>query len=328
MEAPSPRRQTSNYHPSVQFTGSQANLLHEPTWSRFYRSVDGRPIETIILGKGPRRIAVLASLHGDEPQSVGIVEELSRHLNAHPELLRGTSVLLVRDPNPDGLEGRTPYNLDGIDLNRNFPGDNWKPLRSRRAGDRSSSAKETQALVRILADYKPQVVLHIKDARSVGIVNYDGEARQVAEQVGDLSGLQVTRDLGKQTTGSIENFATSRLRCPSVTVLFPRDVDIPSAWNKHQDSVLAVIFPCGKSQMPNARKPAPQRDEPSDMTSETAREEDPFEPRVQRSSAGPRRTLPRRSHSVARPSMGMGDDGDFVPRTVPDKGYFELESPP
>lgn len=323
MEAPSPKRQTTNYR----LAGSQANLLHEPRWSRFYRSTDGRPIETAILGNGPRHVVVLASLHGDEPQSVGLVEELSRHLNAHQELLRGSSVLVIRDPNPDGLEGRSPYNLQGVDLNRNFPGENWKPLRSRRSGERSSSAPETKAIVRILADFKPVLVLHLKDARSVGIVNYDGNGQHIAELVGEASGLQVTQDLGRQTTGSIENYATSRLRCVSVTALFPREADVPAAWNKHQESILAAILPAARVDRGDrpAKSESRTLDEPRDMTSETAQEHDPFERKVTRSSAGSKSTLPKR-YGAAKPAFG--DDAEFAPRAIPEKGYVELEPPP
>lgn len=332
LEAPSPKRQTTNYRPGTQFTATDPNnLLREPSWSRFYRSTDRRPIETTVIGKGGRRVAVIASVHGDEPQSVGLVEELSRYLNAHPELLRGSTVLLIRDPNPDGLEGRNPYNIQGIDLNRNFPGENWKMLRSRRSGESPNSAIETRALVRILGDFKPQLLLHIKDARSVGIVNYDGDAEGIAERVSELSGLQLTQGLGKKTTGSVENYVGSRLNSASVTILVPREADTPAAWNKHQESLLAAIFNDAANRT-ETRKPLPPPHqqapdaEPTRTLPDTA-EQDPFEPRVQPSSIPSHRSRPGEIPGIPG-TGGFPASGRSSGRPVPERGYVELSSPP
>ena len=333
LEAPSPKRQTTNYRPGTQFTATDPkNLLREPSWSRFYRSTDRRPIETTIVGKGGRRVAVIASVHGDEPQSVGLVEELSRYLHAHPELVRGSTVLLIRDPNPDGLEGRNPYNIQGIDLNRNFPGDNWKMLRSRRSGETPNSAIETRAMVRILGDFKPQLLLHIKDARSVGIVNYDGDAEAIAERVSELSGLQVTQGLGKKTTGSVENYVGSRLNSASVTILVPREADSPAAWNKHQESLLAAIFN-DTTNRTETRKPLPPPHqqapdaEPTRTLPDTAAEQDPFEPRVQPSSIPMRRSRPGDIPGIPNTGRFPGA-GRASGRPIPEQGYVELSSPP
>ena len=334
LEAPAPKRQSTNYRPGTQFTGTdQRNLTRDPSWSRFYRSTDRKPIETAIVGKGPRHVAVLASVHGDEPQSVGLVEELSRYLHAHPELVRGNSILLVRDPNPDGLEGRSPYNIQGVDLNRNFPSENWKMLRSRRSGERPGSEIETHAIVRILTDFKPQLVLHIKDARSVGIVNYDGGAQPIAERISELSGLQVTQGLGAKTTGSIENFASSRLRSPCVTILVPRETDTPAAWNKHQESLLAAVFndTNGGAIRTETRKPAPVKQAPipdsSQPMTDTA-QQDPFaEPSMQRSSAPGGEALPGEVSGLLR-SSEFPDYSKKSRRPIPERGYVELAPPP
>src|SRR5579872_613505 len=178
IEAPPPRARTSRYRPetkteSVSAAQSQRPaILDDPTWSRYYRSTDRRPIETLMLGSGASRIVVLASLHGDETQSVSLVEELARFLRRHPEQLRSSTVLLVKCPNPDGFAGRSPYNVHGVDLNRNFPSANWQALASDRAGGRGASEVETRHVTRMLGDFHPWLVVHLKDSRNGNVVNF------------------------------------------------------------------------------------------------------------------------------------------------------------
>ncbi|MCY2963758.1 MAG: hypothetical protein NT069_08955, partial [Planctomycetota bacterium] len=69
-------------------------------WNRRYQSTQRRPIETLVFGTGNRRIMVIGSMHGDEPQSVGLVEELALHLRSNPDELVDLKLLLVKSPNP------------------------------------------------------------------------------------------------------------------------------------------------------------------------------------------------------------------------------------
>ncbi|MGE5194427.1 MAG: M14 family zinc carboxypeptidase, partial [Deltaproteobacteria bacterium] len=225
LAAPDPGQHVSRYRPEkgtepVSST-DRPSILDEPRWSRFYRSTDRRPIETLILGTGPSRIAILASLHGDETQSVSLVEELARSLRAHPESLRQATVLLVKCPNPDGFFTRSPYNLHGVDLNRNFPSANWKELQNSRAGARSASEAETRVIVRVLGDFRPKLLVHLKDSRHGGVINYEGEIRARAEQVAGMISSRLVKGLGEKTSGSVENYALTRLNCPSLTLLLP-----------------------------------------------------------------------------------------------------------
>src|SRR5438874_155070 len=91
-EAPAPRSRASRYRPeqpaSPVSSAERPSILDEPAWRPDHRSTDRRPIESLILGSGQSRIAVVSSLHGDETQSVSLVEELARFLRRNPEYLR------------------------------------------------------------------------------------------------------------------------------------------------------------------------------------------------------------------------------------------------
>jgi protein MpaA len=322
LQAPDPKAHTSHYRPETAAepvsSADRPSILDEPTWSRFYRSTDRRPIETLILGSGPSRVAILASLHGDETQSVSLVEDLARSLRGHPEQLRNATVLLVKTPNPDGYFGRSPYNINGVDLNRNFPSNNWKELRNNRAGAAAASEAETRVIVRVLGDFHPGLVVHLKDSRQSGTINYEGEIQTIAEQIAGMNSCQVVRGLGEKTSGSVESYVMTRLACPSLTLLLVREDSDEAAWAKNRDALLAVLGQPGT---------APGADEKSSSFNELP---DPFEePMIHKSSMRRQRSSAADSNGTAATSARSKKREplpDF-PAPVPDHGYLELPPP-
>ncbi|MFN0051616.1 MAG: DUF2817 domain-containing protein [Planctomycetales bacterium] len=291
-------------------------LLEAPTWLRFYRSTQRRPIETLQLGNGRQRIAFLSSLHGDEAQSVAVVEELARYLKGHPESLRNATVLIVRTPNPDGFDVRSPYNVNGVDLNRNFPSDNWADLANTRSGPSAGSEAETRSLVRMLGDFRPTLLVHLKDSRGKAIVNGEGNIQKQAEKVADLVHGQPRMGLGARTSGSVENYALTRLKCPSLTLLLAHEPHADQAWEKNSP---ALFYLLGVNSTPKA-------------TSTDSDEGHPFDqPTIQNSSH--RSTRPDRAASSGtrnqaetRPARSQRTLPDFQ-SAIPDHGYVELPSP-
>jgi hypothetical protein len=90
-------------------------------------SVEGQPIEGFRMGHGPRSLVLVGAIHGSEGNSAALVRDMhdlfahNRHLLA-PEF----SLYIVPALNPDGLQDNVRYNANGVDLNRNWPSDNWQ----------------------------------------------------------------------------------------------------------------------------------------------------------------------------------------------------------
>lgn len=308
VQAPSPKSRTNNYRPTLSLDATANDrpaLFSEPVWNRHYRSTDRRPIETLTLGKGTFRVAVLGSLHGDEVQSVALVDELAHSLQTHPEQLANSTVLLIKSPNPDGFVRRTPHNINGIDLNRNFPSANWQSLSSGRAGSQAASEAETRVVIRLLEDFRPALLVHVKDSRGTATVNYEGPESSRADQVATRNGSQVAHDLGKATSGSVENFADTRLQCPSLTLLIPREPSTSAAWTKHRDALVAAVSPTTGKRLVDPKRPLTNTD--------------PFEsrPTVRPTS----NTIPKTTAPANRPKSAE------FPAPVPAHGYLELPSP-
>ena len=260
-------------------------------------------METLTVGKGLVKIAVLGSLHGDEPQSVGLVEELARELHAHPEMTSQCTVLFIKSANPDGFVRRSPYNLNGVDLNRNFPSANWQLQANNRAGNKSAPEIETRTVIRLLEDFQPELLVHVKDTRGTATVNYEGPDSLRAQQVASRNGSKVAQGLGQATTGSVENYADTRLQCPSLTLLIPRESSTQAAWAKHRDALVAAVAPTTGSRTPSKTKPLSSAD--------------PFE----------ERPTVRMNHKYIPVSTESSKSQPAFPLPVPEHGYFELPPP-
>jgi protein MpaA len=322
LHAPEPRprsgRRRSDSAAAVVSAADRPSILDEPKWSRYFRSTDRRPIESLIVGTGPERIAIISSLHGDETQSVFLLEELARTLRQHSEYLRGATVLLVKSPNPDGFVSRSPYNINGVDLNRNFPSPNWKELRNARAGARAASEAETRVIVRLLSDFHPQVLVHLKDSRQTGFINCEGNIESRGRQLAEMISAQVVQGLGEKTTGSVENYALTRQVCPSLTLVLTREASDEAAWAKNRDMLLAIL------------KQAPSAHPGKDLSNSFDGQPDPFEePTIHKSSMRRRKLAGEETPGNLTTSAQAGDLQplpDF-PAPVPEHGYLELPPP-
>lgn len=290
-------------------------ILDSPSWSGYYRSTERRPIESTVLGNGPQHIAIMASLHGDELQSVALVEELARCLRQNPDTLRQATVLLIKTPNPDGSYKQTPYNPRGVDLNHNFPSANWTVLDNQRSGAKPNSEVETKAIVRLLTDFKPGLLVHLKDSRAAGFVNFEGAAQSQAEQIASLISCQVMQGRGARTTGSVENFAQTKLSCPSLTLLLPREASDEAAWTANREALLSLLEPAaGRNKSKGATG--------DELTNSIREQPDPFEEGAVRNPSRKARPTVRNT-SKTEESSRLPE----FPAPVPETGYLELPPP-
>jgi murein peptide amidase A len=321
LEAPRPK--------SSRPTGPDRSITNV-AWSSYFRSTDRRPIDTAILGTGPQRIAILASMHGDQPQSVALVDLLAKHLKEHPELLEGRSILVIRNPNPDGLFARTPGNSRGVDLNRNFPAPNWKAVVDGVAGANAASEVETRTLMRVLLEFEPKLVVHVRDYARGNFVNVEGEAVAAAERLAEAIDGQVLTGLGQKTTGSLEAYAVAKLNSASVTALLGDAGSPESAWKEYGPGLLAAL----------AAAPSADPARPVATTGAVGAEQatDDFDPDVSSGQslqesdglAEDKERITTRKRPRA-PAI-LDEDADSIEHPskqgpVPSRGYFELPDP-
>ena len=155
--------------------------------------MQGRDIDMFVRAvEAPRRrVLVIGGVHGNEPVSPPVVSGLVQAAIA-PDV----EVWLVPVANPDGSAAGLRCNANGVDLNRNFPWD-WRP---RDGGPAPLSEPETQALVTLVEQLRPDVVIWVH--QPLGYVSSIGPTSSDLEQAyADAAGLGVRSDVTQHGGG-------------------------------------------------------------------------------------------------------------------------------
>ena len=201
-------------------------------------SRQGRPLIAHVFGDGPDTSLLLSTIHGDEYAGTPLLERLGEHLAAQPEWLAGRRVILLPVANPDGYEHRTRYNASGVDLNRNFPAENFR--RKARYGEAPLSEPEAYALHELILEYEPARVVSIH--QPVRVIDWDGPADGLAAAMSEACGLKAKR-IGSRP-GSLGSWFGEKLGRAIITLELPPNVEKLSTdelWDRYGDALLAFV---------------------------------------------------------------------------------------
>jgi len=157
------------------------------------RSVEGRAIHVVEIGRGPRWVAVIGGIHqGNEANTTDLVDLLLEHFRENPDLVpSGVGLALIPDLNPDGAVAGTRENANGVDLNRNWDAD-WQPdsygpsgLVVGGGGTEPFSEPETRALARYLVDrpFLAAIFYHSRGGLVVAGYGDDGGSAELARVI-------------------------------------------------------------------------------------------------------------------------------------------------
>jgi hypothetical protein len=191
-------------------------------WRSEYESTQRRPIQTAILGSGAEHVLVTASLSGNDPASVQLLDALLARLSNQPALLDGRQAVLVRDPHPDGLAEHISVNARGVDLNRNFPSPRFTASPTRETGPHPASEAETRVLLRLLGEAKPSRVIHVRSGNSERpLVTGNAACLELLDQLRNEFAVDIATFDGEFKAGSIEEFAATRLKAQIIVIELP-----------------------------------------------------------------------------------------------------------
>lgn len=188
------------------------------------RSHLGNPLE-VWRPAGPCQMLIFAAIHGEEPETTAALSRALRHLTAPSQ-----HCAVVLAANPDGLVRGTRGNARGVELNRNFPTEDWRPdtvmhrstLDAPRdvelsPGAEPGSEPETQALIALIAELKPEAVVALHAPLAcIDDANDSALGRWLAER----TGLPLVPDVGYATPGSFGTWGAEQ-GLPVVTYEFP-----------------------------------------------------------------------------------------------------------
>jgi len=205
------------------------------------RSVQNRPIETVVVGQGYDATFILAGIHGNEPAGARLAERLAGYLQERPELLQGQQVIILPVANPDGIARGTRFNANGVDLNRNFASANRQ--NNAQNGYSALSEPEARVIHQLIRQYRPDRIVSIHEPLTC--IDYDGPATALASHMAQHCDLPIRR-LGAQP-GSLGSYAGLTLRIPIITLELPTNaeqLDQDSLWQRYGPAlVAAVVYP-------------------------------------------------------------------------------------
>ncbi len=204
-------------------------------------SVEGLAIQAAVMGAEDGVTLVLGGMHGDEPEGAYVIRMLIELLLREPCWIEGSKVVLLPEVNPDGLVRGTRVNANRVDINRNFPTRNWNPTaRDGRyhSGPRAASEPETQAILRLLDEFRPAKIVSIH--APLHQVNFDGPAAELAREMARYNGYPIRPFIGYPTPGSLGTFAGWEQGIPTVTLELP-PASKECAWCENRDALLAAI---------------------------------------------------------------------------------------
>ncbi|HEY5729590.1 MAG TPA: M14 family metallopeptidase [Anaerolineales bacterium] len=204
--------------PFVLEHGQQTNIIG--------LSHEGRPIDVYTFGNGDREYLIVAGIHGGyEGNTIGLANELIRYINDHPEVIPDEATLyIIRNMNPDGeardsgVDGRV--NNRSVDLNRNFPSQNWSAdwdrdgcwvWRPTTGGSHGGSEPETRTVMSFIGSHKIEAVISYHSA-ALGVFPggdpWQPDSVRLAKALAKATGYPYPPlDTGCEYTGTLADWA-------------------------------------------------------------------------------------------------------------------------
>ena len=164
----------------------------------------------IINNSGLKKILIVGVFHGDEPQGEFFINEYLKK-----DYLNSKNALFFI---PRLNSNNKRVNKNGVDLNRNFPTKNWCQTQKDDyfGGARPASEEETRFLVDLIEKNKFDAILTLHAPYK--IVNYDGPALELAQEISKITGYPVQAHIGYPTSGSFGTYCGVERNIPTITL--------------------------------------------------------------------------------------------------------------
>lgn len=193
-------------------------------------------------GKG-KRILFLGGVHGNETEGVaatlGYAEEFAL---AGKSPASTNEILFIPVLSPDGFLNFSRHNGNGVDLNRNMQTTDWKkndPGEKYYSGSAPNSEPETQLLLKVLEEFKPEFILSLHSWKPM--FNVNGPAHAYAEKMQRELAYEITEDIGYPTPGSLGTYAGWERKIPTITFEIERGLPLDAVYPKVRNAILAVV---------------------------------------------------------------------------------------
>mgnify|MGYP002624478809 CR=1 FL=1 len=180
-------------------------------------------------------ILLVARFHGDEPEGEFCLRELMKEAQDQ-ELVSPYNIYITPCLNPSGKELFTRANGHKIDLNRNYPTQNFtdvsfNPHTKELSSGTPASEIETKFMIETVIQYNFVRILSIHS--DLHLIDYDGPARDLALRFSAMCHYKLVDNIGYATNGSFGTWVGIEKQIPLITV---------ETWHAENENDMAKIW--------------------------------------------------------------------------------------
>jgi protein MpaA len=244
------------------YVGNSADCTDEIHWSSSFRaeahrrvvvgrSVEGRNIYADMYGSGDNAIFFVSALHGSEPVTINITDKWSDYLDNNQQIIPPDKTIgIISVANPDGVRYGIRWNARHVDLNRNWPTNDWQPHTwwgtyycEWCGGPYAASEPETRYIRWFLKKHGADGLISYHAAGDVIVAGDDEhtESIQWCTEYSTLSGIPFESGgwSAYPVTGDMNVWAVEELDIPSVLVENPSSTN--DYFGSHLPALLGVL---------------------------------------------------------------------------------------
>jgi murein peptide amidase A len=234
---------------------SSAGFLATPQlWRGWKTTALGTPIDLVScthwseLTNHPEArnpILVMGGVHGDEPEGVRLAQDLLDWLQT--QATNGKRLapwVVIPCLNVDGFAKGNRVNARGVDLNRNYPSQDWSPRFDKDRyfpGPAPNSEPEIQGVVELIRLLRPRLIIHCHSWQPC-IVGTGFRAEKDALRLASSSGYKAVEEIGYPTPGSLSRYGWHDLRIPVICIEEQEGLDdLSSIWPRFESGMEAIF---------------------------------------------------------------------------------------
>lgn len=208
-------------------------------------SVEGNEIPAFKADiKASKFLYLMAGTHGDEVEGVYVLDKLYAWLKEEHSL-NDLPIIVIPILNPDGYRAGTRVNSHAVDLNRNCPTENWSADFKKdkyNPGKSPMSEPENAYLDNLFQKFPPAFIISFHSWKR--ILNFNGDAEDVASYLASYNEYPTAADIGYPTPGSLGTYAPEKYGCPVLTFECPvleEGLSLKDIWEENEQGLKNFI---------------------------------------------------------------------------------------
>lgn len=187
---------------------------------------------------------LIGGTHGDEVEGVYVLDQLFEWIK-EDNSLADLPIIVLPILNVDGYRTGSRVNSHAVDLNRNYPTKDWSPdfkQAKNNPGPSALSEPENVYLEKLFQKFAPGLIISFHSWKP--ILNYNGDAKDVAEYIQSYTQYPVDGDIGYPTPGSLGTYMPEKYDCPVLTFECPvldDELQLKDIWDENEKALKSFI---------------------------------------------------------------------------------------